>query len=326
MSFINMLEARHFGRLSNDAVLATAEKYNNFCNEWLIHTLRSAVSVDEIVLASAYAIHWQCPALEQIQTYLSTDSQDTVNPDTVNSEIRGAIKRHETRCSKVSKSDLTILASDILEFTRQTTKKVSVADHISTTQTKISKQMTDVLRLKITPQLKEATLFGDDGPGSEDASIRNNSQFLSPLPNNSIELAILERLTANTVGMSIQYAEPAVVLRYLPGQYYKWHFDHIFPHNDQIAAEIAQHGQRVKTGLVNLNEGFVGGETEFKEPYHQVSATHGQIITFDNVDSNGERLIASLHRGCEIVSGEKWVMTLWFRDKPFWLRNSLMTF
>ena len=32
---------------------------------------------------------------------------------------------------------------------------------------------------------------------------------------------------------------------------------------------------------------------------------------------------SSVHSGKPVIDGEKWICTLWFREKPFWLRASI---
>ena len=125
--------------------------------------------------------------------------------------------------------------------------------------------------------------------------------------------------------MDISFAEPPVILRYQPNEYYHWHYDHIFPHNDAIQEQISQFGQRVKTGIYYLNDEFEGGETSFKIKDITIPPQKNKILVFNNVDEHGHRLKESIHRGNKVLKGEKWAMTLWFRDKPFWLRNGLLT-
>ena len=77
-----------------------------------------------------------------------------------------------------------------------------------------------------------------------------------------------------------------------------------------------------KTIILNLNEGFKGGETAFKFWELEVSAKAGQLIQFNNMlDTKVDK--SSVHSGKPVIDGEKWICTLWFREKPFWLRASI---
>ncbi|MFD2167271.1 prolyl hydroxylase family protein [Thalassotalea euphylliae] len=317
MSLLHFLEEKHFGRLIEQKVLQLASKDKAFAYQWFVHALRSEVSERELILCCAFALKWQVVTLEQVQILVNGISlSNDVQIDVETSALAEGI-------GDIDKQVLIDFTSTVGAIINWQGDQECYEDTAQTAETNLPLALFERVRQQIAPQLKDVTLFGSEGAGSQDQSIRNNSQFFTPLPNNSLELAIMERLTANMVGMPIGFAEPPVVLRYLPGQYYHWHYDHIYPHNQEIENQIQQFGQRVKTGILNLNDDFEGGETEFKLAKLSLKAKTGQIITFDNADADGNRLVKSIHRGAEVKSGEKWIMTLWFRDKPFWLRQGL---
>ncbi|WP_448550715.1 prolyl hydroxylase family protein [Thalassotalea montiporae] len=320
MRLLECLEEKNAGYLQKKTVLAIANRDQQFSLEWFVHTVRSPALFEEQVLACAFALKWQLISLEQLASLFGDNAPESVDPKSVDDVLLDNSVSTES-------IDLNILyrtlgyVSAIVNWQGEK----SCHDNIAATAiSKLPESLFNNVRQQVTPQLKDVTLFGAQGAGSKDASIRNNSNFYTPLPNVSLELAIMERLTANMVGTDIRYAEPPVILRYLPGQYYHWHYDHIYPHNNNIQQQITQFGQRVTTGILNMNEDFAGGQTEFKVPQLSLSPITGQIIAFSNVDDNGERAVQSIHRGAPVESGEKWVMTLWFRDKPFWLRNCLL--
>jgi prolyl 4-hydroxylase len=120
----------------------------------------------------------------------------------------------------------------------------------------------------------------------------------------------------------LAYAEPMIIYRYTQGQQYKWHYDFITPSNENAKKELNFFGQRKRTRIINLNDRFEGGETTFKDWDISIKAKQGQVIKFNNmignrVDKN------SVHSGKPILLGEKWICTLWMREKPFWLRESI---
>jgi prolyl 4-hydroxylase len=173
------------------------------------------------------------------------------------------------------------------------------------------------------PLLQDVTLFGKSESKGKDSSIRNNFHYPNSIPNNSIELALLERHICKTANISIEYAEPPVILRYEPGQYYKWHYDFIYPHSPEIKNQINQFGQRESTGIYYLSDNCEGGETEFKNLNVSIKPKSGNLVFFKNSDSDGNRNNNSLHKGAEVTKGTKWIVTLWFRSKPYWLRTGL---
>ncbi|REL25345.1 hypothetical protein DXX93_01485 [Thalassotalea euphylliae] len=320
MQLLECLEEKQAGYLRKQTVLAIAERDEQFALAWFVHMLRSPTLFEEQVLAIAYALNWQVISPEQLASLFGDNASDSVDQKSVDDVLIANSVPTESIDHNTLYRTLGYVSA-IVNWQGETSCH---GDAATTALSKLPESLFNNVRQQVAPQLKDVTLFGAQGAGSKDESIRNNSNFYTPLPNVSLELAIMERLTANMVGTDIRYAEPPVILRYLPGQYYHWHYDHIYPHNDNIQQQLTQFGQRVTTGILNMNENFAGGQTEFKVPQLSLSPKTGQIIAFSNIDDNGERALNSIHRGAPVKSGEKWVMTLWFRDKPFWLRNCLL--
>ncbi len=109
------------------------------------------------------------------------------------------------------------------------------------------------------------------------------------------------------------HGEPLSILRYVPGQEYRPHHDFLGPNDPDLGA----HGQRLKTALLYLNEGYVGGATHFLAPAISFVGNRGDILIFDNVDENGALDYSVRHEGQKIERGEKWIASLWLRDRPF---------
>jgi prolyl 4-hydroxylase len=128
------------------------------------------------------------------------------------------------------------------------------------------------------------------GPGREDLVVR----------------AINMRLAAIT-GTHVNQGEPLIVLRYAPGQQYRPHID----------ALPATKNQRIKTVLIYLNDGYVGGETEFLANGLKVGGSAGDAIVFDNATVDGTPNQESRHAGLPVASGTKWLATRWIRTKPY---------
>lgn len=110
-------------------------------------------------------------------------------------------------------------------------------------------------------------------------------------------------------GLPAGHAEPLGVLRYGPGQEYRPHHDY---YND------GQHpAQRISTVFVYLNDVAEGGGTEFPKLGATVQPARGKAVKFLNCDAAGKPNPETLHAGLPVVSGEKWLVTLWFWDRPF---------
>ena len=113
---------------------------------------------------------------------------------------------------------------------------------------------------------------------------------------------------SDIAGIPLERAEPMNVLRYTGDQEYK-------PHYDALGEEYLENGgQRILTGIVYLNNS-VGGGTAFPKFNMIFGAIGGRLLLFENVDKNMQTHDLSLHQGMPPHEGEKWVFTLWFRER-----------
>jgi len=321
MKLKHLLEEKHFNRLTNDKVFNLANTDADFCAQWLIHSIRSNAKTFELILAIGFADKWKLEILSTLEKYLiNIPTSNDINDEDINDKIL----KVESLSGNVSIARITHIFSKLNVYGSQQSNIIQHNETIKTSKSALLENCHQKITSDAKPHLKDVTLFGKQDQGSTNKSIRNNRHFPTPLPNNSIELALLERCMSEHANTSIEFAEPPVILQYTAGQYYKWHYDHIYPHNQTIQKQIEQFGQRVKTAIYYLNDDFIGGATEFKHPYIQVKPQSGNILTFDNTDESGQRLKESLHKGSEVTEGTKWIITLWFRNKPFWLRAGLL--
>lgn len=130
--------------------------------------------------------------------------------------------------------------------------------------------------------------------------------------------AVCKRI-AGVIGLDFARAEPPVLLHYAPGETFKPHWDG-FPLDIDEAARAtleAMGGQRLFTTLLYLNEVAGGGTTRFPRLGLEVAPAPGRLLLFANTDA-GSRKVArrSLHAGDPVTAGEKWVLTLWWRERP----------
>lgn len=125
------------------------------------------------------------------------------------------------------------------------------------------------------------------------------------------------RRIARLAGHNIMQAEPLAVLRYLPGQQYKPHFDYFVSHGNREELVDGRGGQRQTTLFVYLNEVEAGGETDFPLLHACVTPAQGKAVKFVNLDTNGEPNTQTLHAGKPVIRGEKWLLTVWFRQRAF---------
>ena len=104
--------------------------------------------------------------------------------------------------------------------------------------------------------------------------------------------------------------------KYEPGQYYKAHTDYFHPLTREYRTYTEWMGQRTWTFMIYLNDVEEGGETYFKHLKLKIKPKQGMAIFWNNLYRNGIPNPKTLHEACPPVSGDKYVITKWFRSWP----------
>jgi len=117
----------------------------------------------------------------------------------------------------------------------------------------------------------------------------------------------LNRRLAAAAGVTVEQAEPLLILRYRPGDQYRNHFDFL------PGAE----NQRLVTALVYLNEGYDGGETAFVKTDLKVKGRKGDAIIFVNITADRRADPMAEHAGRPVTRGVKLLASLWMRERRY---------
>jgi prolyl 4-hydroxylase len=139
--------------------------------------------------------------------------------------------------------------------------------------------------------------------------------FFRPVENDLI--ARLDRRFAEVMNLPVENGEGLQVLCYGPGGATAPHFDFILPTNAANQASVARSGQRVSTLLAYLTDVDEGGETVFPRAGWTVQPRRGNALYFESCNRRGQLDEQSLHAGCRVTRGEKWVVTKWMRQRRF---------
>jgi prolyl 4-hydroxylase len=134
----------------------------------------------------------------------------------------------------------------------------------------------------------------------------SDGAVIGPMRESLVVRAINQRLAAVTA-TDVAQGEALTILRYRPGQQFRPHFDAIGQSRNQ----------RTKTVLIYLNEGFVGGETQFPKIGVTIRPKAGDAIAFTNTRDDDAADPLSLHAGLPVMQGVKWLATRWIRKRPF---------
>ncbi len=127
----------------------------------------------------------------------------------------------------------------------------------------------------------------------------------------------VERRIAELLDCPLDHGEPIQVLHYQPGGEYKPHYDYFDPALPGNHDVLAQGGQRISTLITYLNDVEVGGSTVFPEIGLDVLPRKGHAVYFAYCDDDGALDTRTLHGGSPVASGEKWIATMWFRQRAY---------
>jgi prolyl 4-hydroxylase len=124
---------------------------------------------------------------------------------------------------------------------------------------------------------------------------------------------------SSMTGIPKQNMEDVHIIKYSPGGEYKSHHDWFHPDEDYYEEAVKCGGQRMKTALVYLNDDFVGGETEFPRLNLKIIPQKGKLVVWDNICPDGSLSLDSMHTGCIVEEGYKYIAVIWMREKCFWM-------
>lgn len=127
----------------------------------------------------------------------------------------------------------------------------------------------------------------------------------------------VERLVAELTGLDGRYGEPLQGQRYAVGQEFKGHTDYFEPTGVDFDRYCAIAGNRTWTVMVYLNEPQAGGATRFKAIDKIVQPETGKLVAWNNRRENGSVNPATIHQGMKVRAGVKYVITKWFRERPW---------
>jgi prolyl 4-hydroxylase len=167
------------------------------------------------------------------------------------------------------------------------------------------------LRALIDADAKPSSLFS----GSANADYRTSSSCnLDPAA--PLVTAVSDRICA-LMGINSATGETLQGQRYAPGQEYKVHCDY-FPVNASYWPAMRKSGgQRCWTAMIYLSPVEAGGETHFPLCEFAVPPREGMILMWNNMMPDGTPNRQSLHAALPVERGVKYVVTKWFRERPW---------
>jgi hypothetical protein len=164
------------------------------------------------------------------------------------------------------------------------------------------------------PLLRRSAVFDPSSGDVAALPVRTSSDASFDLMHEDVGLRLVIARLARAAGLEPSHAEPLILLHYGPGEAYRPHRDYLAP--SHLAANRPDAGQRRSTVCSYLNTVEAGGATEFPDLAIESPAIAGSAVVFDNLAADGSPEPRSLHAGQPVVRGEKWLATLWLRERP----------
>ena len=130
-------------------------------------------------------------------------------------------------------------------------------------------------------------------------------------------VAMLDGKLAELSGIDPIHGEPLQGQRYDVGQEFKAHTDYFEPNGADYERYCSVAGQRTWTFMIYLNDVAAGGATRFKAIDKLVKPERGKLLVWNNRLPDGGVNPASLHHGMKVRKGCKYVITRWYRERPW---------
>jgi prolyl 4-hydroxylase len=125
---------------------------------------------------------------------------------------------------------------------------------------------------------------------------------------------LLEEMLLALNGIDPAHGEPVQGQRYEVGQEFKAHVDWFNPHGQDWEKYCKVAGQRTWTFMI-------GGATRFKVPRKNFQPETGKLLCWNNrkADASGAMVgnVNTMHHGMKVRKGVKYVITKWYREKPW---------
>lgn len=164
---------------------------------------------------------------------------------------------------------------------------------------------------RIDANVRPSTITDDNGDAEFRTSETGELDHKDPL------IAAIDAQLCTLIGIAPAYGEPLQGQRYLPGQQFKGHTDYFEPNGVDFYEHTHIAGQRTWTMMVYLNHVEAGGTTRFAATGKLHVPEPGKLLAWCNLNGDGSVNPSSLHQALKVRRGRKYVITKWFRERPW---------
>lgn len=127
----------------------------------------------------------------------------------------------------------------------------------------------------------------------------------------------LEAMLTELSGIDPRHGEAPQGQRYDVGQEFKPHTDYFTEGGPDWERYCAIAGQRTWTFMIYLNDVAAGGATRFKVVGKTFQPETGKLLCWNNRRPDGSVNPGTLHHGMKVRAGVKYVITKWYRERPW---------
>ncbi|XP_055356153.1 LOW QUALITY PROTEIN: prolyl 4-hydroxylase subunit alpha-1-like [Paramacrobiotus metropolitanus] len=125
----------------------------------------------------------------------------------------------------------------------------------------------------------------------------------------------VNRRIGHVTNFDMNQAEQLQVANYGIGGFYDAHYDFFRNPNDINTKHIEKHlGDRIATLLIYMTDVEAGGATTFPVLNVTLFPQKGSASFWFNLNRDGRGDVRTLHAGCPVLSGNKWVSNKWIRE------------
>lgn len=118
-------------------------------------------------------------------------------------------------------------------------------------------------------------------------------------------------------GLEPRFGEALQGQRYATGQEFRPHHDYFDTGQLYWRNQVPIGGQRTWSAMTFLNEPEAGGRTNFPTAGVMITPKAGNLVIWNNMDALGRPNPGSLHQGLPVDQGVKYVLTKWYRERPW---------
>ncbi|XP_049334373.1 prolyl 4-hydroxylase subunit alpha-2 [Astyanax mexicanus] len=157
------------------------------------------------------------------------------------------------------------------------------------------------------PWLERSKVSTEDGYGG--ISYNRVSQTVWLKDEDAPVVSSVSQRLSDITGLGMESAEPLQVLNYGVGGHFSPHYDTLERSSDSLD------GDRMATIMIYLSDVSYGGSTVFPEIGASVKPQKGSVVMWYNLLRNGQGDWRSLHGGCPVYQGSKWVAVKWVHER-----------